>query len=410
MDAIDVDANPVLAVQPPSLRATWIRSLQTSSSILDDRSAQLNALVDLISQAQRLLNHKRARCRSAMAPVSALPEEILRIIFPLALDPQPTRRNNMTRLAILGVCQDWRAAALGQQSLWSSSYVSNLRDERALRVALGRYYGDNLKLTLKDVPRAFDTYKLCQVLLPRLEYLEWNASFGLDLLFAVARIDGPLSFVALKTLVIDSPDYCASCSSLEEEIMDLNDIAFPKLEVLELRRMELKEGLDIPTIRELTLFHVTLTARELENLLKSVPNVQDLHLSFAGCFSTDNSDTSTRSIRLPSLKTLSLGWSLHEEAIWFLNHLYAPNLLSLTVKEIEEEEEDDDAGPGVSQDGMLAGSTSDMLLALSIAKLVCHIPTCYCENFTADSATRSSKTLPWSRHWTCSSLLERSFR
>lgn len=354
-------------MQPPSLRATRIRLLEASCSSLDDRSARLSALFGLISQAQRRLHHKRTRCRSALSPVAALPEEILRVIFPLTLDAVPSRQNNATRFTILAVCQDWRTAALGQQSLWSSSYVSNLRDERAFRMALRLNNGNNLKLTLDSVPRAFETHRLCQELFPHLEYLEWNTSYGLGQLFAAARLDGPPCFSALRTLIIDSPDYCASCMSLEGETQDLNDIHFPRLEVLELRHTELEEGLNIPTIRDLTLFQVSLTGRELENLLTGIPNVQRLYVSFAECFTTDASTSNL--IRLRSLETLSLGWSLHDEARWFLDRVYAPNLLSFTLAEIEDVDEDD-TGPRVSPYGIPVCNNTDVSLILSIAKLV----------------------------------------
>lgn len=328
-----MDVTPVIAVQPPSLRATRIRTIRTSSSILNARSARLNVLAGLITQAQRRLNHMRTRCQSALSPASALPEEILRIIFPLALDARPTQRNTVTRSTLSSVCRDWRAAALGQQILWSSSFISDARDEQALRMALGRYHGNDLQLTVKHVPPSMTFPSLIRTLVPRIGYLEWQGPYGLRELLSDVRRDSGY-FGALKTLIMDSVDLFASPMKLRDKSLN---VSFPQLEVLDLRRTHVQDGFTAPTIRELSLLRVTLTGARLTSLLSGVSNLRRLTVSFDGYLATSPSQNSDRPIRLPHLETLTLTGSFYDETKFLLDHLHAPGLLKLTLEDIKED-------------------------------------------------------------------------
>lgn len=122
-EASSFHPSPLILTQPPSLQRSRGSAIHNHLAQLDAKQHELDELGKKYEQLRAHLQRQRGICTSALAPVTALPHELLRRIFQLALAPFASiiwPKGSATNLA--AVCTLWRRVALGDNALWSSTF------------------------------------------------------------------------------------------------------------------------------------------------------------------------------------------------------------------------------------------------------------------------------------------------
>lgn len=131
--------SPLLAVHPPGLRDAHARFLETRQ---DDMNVALTAVLSIETRVTairtKIQRHQRA-CAFARTPVSALPDELLCIIFSFAVHDNVTTTEWRPRapsplsvaIALSKVCRKWHMMATNLRALWTSLHLSEDDLQRA---------------------------------------------------------------------------------------------------------------------------------------------------------------------------------------------------------------------------------------------------------------------------------------
>lgn len=226
-----LDYSPVLLKQPPSTRASRQAELSQALEHLELQWSLLEEITTHVENARNVLRHQRSLCHSALAPVSALPQEVLGHIFHYALpiDGISQYERSAKRIRNLSqVCRDWHVVGLQQKRAWGFGNISSLSDIAKMDLLLDRSESQGLTLTVRDRQETQLATRAAKKLRDRVTDLDWRCRAPLETLFDFLRWphthhSPPVVFSSLQTLRI---------SSLHEQPLmsvNLNGMAFPLL-------------------------------------------------------------------------------------------------------------------------------------------------------------------------------------
>lgn len=139
---------PLLARQPPSVRFPALPILHEHETSLRTILSTIDKLQTHIDELRQHVTSRVARYVNARAPVFALPAEILRDIFVLAVNGD-VKGNQPVILS--HVCRSWRKECLSCRGLWTS--VSLPMPSQCLELYKERSRDAKLDIVLRDDPR-----------------------------------------------------------------------------------------------------------------------------------------------------------------------------------------------------------------------------------------------------------------
>ncbi|KAF8318202.1 hypothetical protein DL93DRAFT_2225941 [Clavulina sp. PMI_390] len=314
------DVIPALLLHPPSRRAHHRSMLHRNLEVIDAYCEQMEVLTAQLVGLKASLRQQRTMCASALAPMSALPNELLREIF--ALVAASTSTQGVCTLT--WVCGRWRSIALAQSKLWARLRMRVCDGlTRPLMTAIDRAANQPLQLEVPNHSLSSWDYPELPTLGGRLETLTWLSSADIDPFFEALAEELP-SLPALHSIKIHTPDVCETCGGRAvdrfaiDEHRFLKFMAFPSLRNLEI----VQTRVNIPTklfhrIERLVLASVRFTllafrfifqqGRSLRHLVLSGMN--DDHITSASFQPTEGQVTAEDQMQtLPCLEKVELLW------------------------------------------------------------------------------------------------------
>lgn len=116
------DSRSIILTQPPSPRLERAVAISKSLATLNVQWQKLEELGKRYSELRKRLTRRRAICGSAMAPITALPNEIPRNIFDKLVGTwrSPSSFHNQLPARLSLVCSEWQATVLNHSMLWPS--------------------------------------------------------------------------------------------------------------------------------------------------------------------------------------------------------------------------------------------------------------------------------------------------
>ncbi|GLB35620.1 putative F-box-like [Lyophyllum shimeji] len=286
-------------------------------------SVETTTMVDILHAEERRLVEALSAVRAKLndlAPISALPAEVLECIFEICVSWLYEYRRPQNRLAWTQVCRKWRSVSLSAARLWRCIDLSDslLTDEFLLRSGSAPIH---LISTSTSPPR------LCigdlEPHAERVQTLDVHF-FPEDLINLFASL-GP-DLVNLASLSLKVPPVSTSI------VLDI------KARVPGLRRLAL-EGVAIPWHLCVSLTHLSLrglgagyspSINELLTIFKSSPNLEYLRLQWI----TPSSDLPISSldhqIPLPCLRELFVA-AKAPVILFILSNIYLPSAPRLQV-------------------------------------------------------------------------------
>lgn len=321
---------PILSIHPPADRARLAHLVQQRIRTLDVLCENAEKLTDKIAEIRRNLYRERAQCTTILAPISALPNELLIYIFIIT-----SNVDRKSAPSIAHVCRRWRAIATDQPVLWrsievSSTLISNLTSfikysgEESLQLYINTgdegeaEHSNNENVKLPEMATRDEFQR-------RLRSLEISGSNHLGILHPLAAAHGTLA--SLQSLTLCAGKTCDTMA------YDLLFMELPQLDHLELHNVKVELGdLNGASVTELAFErHVSiLTTHYIRNIFDRCPKLR--RLTFSGmhdCFATE------RPHLLPSLEVLTIRNVWGNVAADFITHISAPHLKSLIIRPLE---------------------------------------------------------------------------
>lgn len=266
----DIHPRPVLFEQVPTKRKTAILTIKAALSVYDEQYQKFTGITEKLSQLGLALQRRRNRARSCLIPISAIPPEILRIIFEFAIDPLypdiPT--------AISHVSSNWRRISLSQSSLWLSIKAPEDR-LHAFEPYIARSLDKPLNITIQPPSHTSLYNMICDTeMLARVRHLSLEIDIHNDVLRA---LEGE-NLDALESLdIVD-----ISAEHRMDEQVDLTDdfkwVNLPALRCLRLEHIDLERLECFRSVVELTLVGVAFSWDSWKALLQGFPELWDLTL------------------------------------------------------------------------------------------------------------------------------------
>jgi len=118
---------------------------------LDETCQAIHHIEDRLRRLERDVQYRRAAVVNALSPSSAMPTEIARDIFMLAID-RGRDDSLQTRLSISQTCQYWRVVSLSLPEFWQSMVLTSLQAPLFETLRL-RSYPLPMWLRVEDSPR-----------------------------------------------------------------------------------------------------------------------------------------------------------------------------------------------------------------------------------------------------------------
>lgn len=273
-----VNPAPVLRMQPPSTRHDAARSLETAGAELEIIAEACRSASQELAQIMTRVERSKHDSLFALTPVCALPDEILAIIFTLAIPlPHEDNKSSLTSATRLThVCTYWSKIARGCSALWADFCVDQLIPRAIFDGHLRSAKQRPLTLVVRDrlgtLPLARS--RASSRWLERVEDLTWtsctNPFFSLSKQGTIPR--------ALKTFTLRGAD-CAVCG-MEDRMRDdvLNDTEFPVLRSMILDDIIIEDvgAIQAPALISLSLVRVEVTATRLGEMFDSLPMLEVL--------------------------------------------------------------------------------------------------------------------------------------
>lgn len=173
------DLTPIVLTYPPTNRDARREYLKSVLDSLDPQLEMIQRLHTRIVDARNVILRRRSMCYMAQHPISALPPEILQIIFSHTY--RADEGDTSVGVTLSQVCSDWRQAVHGYRPIWRCVTMRSPEDIRRLAQSL-RLSGQDefsLKVANEDPERDQDDPErsLIESALPeRLSCLVWEPS------------------------------------------------------------------------------------------------------------------------------------------------------------------------------------------------------------------------------------------
>lgn len=348
MDASTFDSTPILVTQPPSRRAGRVATLKVMCTTLDSYQDKLDAIGRRHAELKTRLMRQRAMCVSALAPISAMPPELLQEVFTFVSAQKmytrpPHYPHAGSRLA--QVCSEWREVALRQQDLWSSFDVSNTGAGTAIDTFLSRSGSLPFRLRVNDStqPSLSNADHYSKKLQSRLTHLEWHTSRHFDQF--QWSFQHTTNFPLLQSLVIFGGDECSTCDYANDynRLMDGPELGrvlpeiFPVLTTLHLDRVyyTIPPSL-LQTLTHLEIVMCPMTHRICRDVFENATVLESLEISNVSeiqSFMEDNFEEHV--FQLPSLQRVVLHAVPTDVAMAVFNGCACPSLRSLSITHID---------------------------------------------------------------------------
>ncbi|KAF8309799.1 hypothetical protein DL93DRAFT_2117517, partial [Clavulina sp. PMI_390] len=120
---------PVILHASPSAKQAQIDALQAGIAEVDATVAAISSMMEMLSEVRTSLEPRKIRLKTALNPISGIPNEILVSIFRFAVASEGDD-GWYTTLGVSQVCSRWRAVALSCSILWSSLCVPRASQTR----------------------------------------------------------------------------------------------------------------------------------------------------------------------------------------------------------------------------------------------------------------------------------------
>lgn len=303
------ETRAVLCLQPPSRRPKVSRDLEARiqglRTVADACQSATSEFARILVRVERALHD----CELALAPVSALPGEILTSIFHFAIaspSVTSTERSISTSSIVLlsQVCSRWRGVANACSALWTDFTVNQRMPTHIYQKHLQRSGDRAIHLTVNDnVPLM--PFSVVSTRLDSLKELTWNSPTApYETLFE----QFPDIYSRLRSFNW-SPRPCSLCQDLScrHITQSIRSADFTKLESLVLRKIAINSRrIRAPSLVSL---HLEYTGGKMAALNSFFSGLQALQkLTVVGILVSD-SDTfgeAAMSFILPSLQILSV--------------------------------------------------------------------------------------------------------
>lgn len=212
LGAQTINSTPAILCQPPSLRPARRENLNMSSSLLaTEWNAIQNSLARLFSLRSKLLQQRQA-CRHASHPISALPPELLQLVFSFL----PRDQYHGATMAITQVCQKWRSLTLDYKELWAIGRIGSWLNFEPIALPLSRSgpnhpfdlvidrtYHDDIPGLLPIPIVSSKTTAIKRALKPRLRSIKWAGSVSVR--GSLAELLGELDPTGIDYISVDLP-------------------------------------------------------------------------------------------------------------------------------------------------------------------------------------------------------------
>lgn len=344
------DCTPIILIHPPSRRAERKTSLEAMRSSFGAYQERMDGIERRMMVLKGGLMRQRSMCVSTLAPVSAMPPELLRSVFAfVSCQNMYTSPHDYphagSRLA--QVCSEWRDVALQQYDLWSSFDRSNPWSGKAIDMFLSRSGSLPFHLRVEEdrLPR-FDlsgSDRYSRNLRNRLTHLEWETSTIFTRF--LTRFDRDAEFPLLETLFIIGGEHCYTCDCPNDydrlmeypEHQSILPDVFPVLATLHLERVHyLPPSSLLRRLKELRIVACPVTHQICRQIFEDAVVLESLEISSLTVmqeFMED--DYEERVFQIPSLQRLALADVPIDVAMCVLNSCACPTLDSLLVRNIE---------------------------------------------------------------------------
>lgn len=371
-----VHTSPLLLIHPPTSREGYVEQVRKQIDELETLLAMIHRMETKVVALRTSLFRQQRRAAFALAPISALPEAVLRGTFsfvagtttisPFYSQPVTSSRN------LSMVCQTRRQVALNQRALWSIFRMPfhNPAIEKFLKLSKDA----DLELSILDCPKPFTNQHTANSLRGRLRILNVECSGPTDAVFSryFHTPDEGYTFSKLESLQLLG-------TGLSELEHDLSMISFPKLHHLSLDSMMLQQGIDAEQLISLEISYPKTEqfVDHLRDLLDGCPRMQSLAISGV---QVDDSQTPTQNIpaNLPDLKMLEVRATFLSGLADILECLNAPHLEALIIKDVFASEAYDFANDEVANNEefndqlSLPPATEGAFVRWQIRQTVCH--------------------------------------
>lgn len=281
-----VEATPILLTLTGSARASHRASLLQGLSNAQEHLDAFSRLVHKMTSIQNDLRHRVNYIQNALAPIFAIPPEILQRIFEetvLIAEHSTEAAKYMSH-----VCVHWRALALGTPSLWRNIYVPSTISMRKISdefidTCVQRSLSQPLNIAIRDTAP--------------------DRTHVLDLLDRVDIVSRLRALSVSQTS--DDPDVCAldrlsdkvypSLESLSLSLSCINPsepyplhldhypdsftLSAPQLRSLSVRSVVPWNHLDISTLSSLDVAAMPYSLRMLQTMLRACTHLEMLSLS-----------------------------------------------------------------------------------------------------------------------------------
>ena len=349
---------PILSIHDPGLRPFTRDFALAALSELENHMNHLDDILWLMRAKKESLRLRRAALKAALAPISSLPQELLRHIFALAVESASTAHvATWTALAISHTSSAWRAAALSQSAIWARADFQGFHQSLA-KLWVERSRHRPLSLTLHSANVGLGTI-LGHVDAQRLTHLE------------VSDEDDEGGDVPGRTVV--------------DQLNSLADVALPALETLWIQSThsgtdEIFTDIDVnalhlvvPAVKDLRLFGVCintfaslgrrLTSLHMESVFGLIPEWLEI---IASCPLLEtlviiNGVSLSSAIGVPAgpsvmvhLHTLAIQDCDNTTVYTFLDNLEAPNLVEFIGDFCEDVDEPEDPELSLNEGGEIS--------------------------------------------------------
>ena len=318
--------------QPPNSQSIRQKATPKDVDTLQMQLQSISAIVDKAQRVERCLMARYASASNPLAPVMALPVEILQYIFNMAVHTRDTKASRPDELS--AVCRSWRDIAASCGQLWTQIHVE-AEELAKLKTLATRTRGVPIELDIQRKSKENDSWMYDDENMLRLSSLRMAltpdySDFTPFRLLEDAEMD--LSELRLLDLRVDRSRFRGF--GWETFRISLEYIKAPSLRIFKIEDFEI-------TAMPATPFHLTklsirwtaMTYIMFHQFLAGSPQLEEMDIDFI-IFQTDSSSVpaETRSLTLPSLKRLNLIANFYEDFRDVLTTVRAPKLEELWVQ------------------------------------------------------------------------------
>lgn len=128
------DLTPVILTQPPLNRDARPRTMEATLETLDPQLTMIQEMYARLGTAHNVILRLPSMAYSALRPVSAIPCEVLQIVFSYLHDAE--EGDATTALTMSHVYAFWREVVRGHERIWSFATITGTHDLHKLALPL----------------------------------------------------------------------------------------------------------------------------------------------------------------------------------------------------------------------------------------------------------------------------------